>query len=158
MFEYKVFIPILYCFLSCLGQFLFWKQKTENVKEKATNCFLKTAFSCAYLSFIIIKVQELQIIFRTTQTLSVLIYFKKKFCLMSGLKFTLSGVTSFLPDNLSGLEIITFRSEAIIWVKWNQLMQMIFTNHWRIYKSRYRKLVWVGFESSSNIYIYIEDF
>ena len=40
-------------------------------------------------------------------------YIKKKSCLMSGLKFTLSDVTSFLKDNLSGLEIIIFRSEAI---------------------------------------------
>ena len=33
-------------------------------------------------------------------------FFKKKFCLMSGLKFTLSEVTSFLPDNLSELKAI----------------------------------------------------
>ena len=31
-------------------------------------------------------------------------YQKKKFCLMSGLKFTLSNETSFLPGNLSGLK------------------------------------------------------
>ena len=30
--------------------------------------------------------------------------FKKKFCLMSGVKFTLSDITSFLRDNLSGLQ------------------------------------------------------
>ena len=29
---------------------------------------------------------------------------KKKFCLISGLKFTLSDVTLFLPNNLSGLK------------------------------------------------------
>ena len=43
--------------------------------------------------------------------IDVLIFFKKKFCLMSDLNFTLSDVTSFLPDNLSGLEITIFRSE-----------------------------------------------
>ena len=31
-------------------------------------------------------------------------FFKKFFCLMSGLKFTLSDVTSFLPDNLLVLQ------------------------------------------------------
>ena len=33
--------------------------------------------------------QELQIVLRVTQTLDVLIFFNKKFCLMSGLKFYL---------------------------------------------------------------------
>ena len=33
----------------------------------------------------------------------ILIFFKKKFCLMSDLKFTLSDVILLLPDNLSGL-------------------------------------------------------
>ena len=42
--------------------------------------------------------------FLKNQTLDVLIFFKEKFCLMSGLKFTLPDVTSFLPDNLSGLK------------------------------------------------------
>ena len=36
-------------------------------------------------------------------TFAILISFKKKFCLMSDLKFTLSDVILFLPDNLSGL-------------------------------------------------------
>ena len=67
----------------------------------------------AQLSLIIIKVEQLQIVLRATQTLDFLTSFKKNFCLMSGLKFTLSDITSFLPDNLSGLEIIIFRSEAI---------------------------------------------
>ena len=31
-------------------------------------------------------------------------FFRKKFCLMSGLKFTLPDVTSFLADNLSGFK------------------------------------------------------
>ena len=36
-------------------------------------------------------------------------FLKKKFCLLTGLKLTLSKVKSFLPDNLSGLNF--FRSE-----------------------------------------------
>ena len=52
-------------------------------------------------------------VLRTTQTLDVLIFFNKKFCLMSDLKFTLSDVTSFLPDNLSGLKKIIFTPEVI---------------------------------------------
>ena len=47
---------------------------------------------------------QVLIVLRATQTLDVLISFKKKFCLMSDLKFTLSAVTSFLPDNLSGFK------------------------------------------------------
>ena len=78
------------------------------------------SFGCwwtwTYLSLIFIKVQELQIVLRATQTLDVLIFFKKKFCLMSGLKFTLSDVTSFLPDNLSELIEIIFKPEVITWV------------------------------------------
>ena len=62
---------------------------------------------------IFIKIQELQIVSRDAQTLEVLIFFKKKFCLMPGLKFTLSGVTSFLPDNLPELKNIIVRPEAI---------------------------------------------
>ena len=54
-----------------------------------------------------------QIVLRDIQTLEVLIFFRKKFCLMSDLKFTLFGVTSFLPDNLSELKNIIFRPKAI---------------------------------------------
>ena len=49
---------------------------------------------------------------------------------MSGLKFTLSEVTSFLPDNLSELKAID-------------------VYHWRNFRSTYRKLVWVGFEPTT---------
>ena len=56
---------------------------------------------------------ELQIVLRVTQTLDVLIFFNK-FCLMSGLKLTLSEVASFLPYNLSRLKRILFRPEATI--------------------------------------------
>ena len=48
--------------------------------------------------------KELQIVLRATQILDVLIFFKKKFCLMSGLKFTLPDATLLLPDDLSGLK------------------------------------------------------
>ena len=57
--------------------------------------------------------QKLQIVLRATQNLYVLIFFSKKLCLMSGLKFTLSDVTSFLPDNLSQLKKVIFSPEAI---------------------------------------------
>ena len=60
--------------------------------------------TCAYLNLIFIKKQQLQIVLKATQTLDVLIFSKTKFCLMSGLKFTVSDVASFLSDNLSGLE------------------------------------------------------
>ena len=43
--------------------------------------------------FVIYQSKELQIILRATQTLDVPIFFKKKFCLMSGLKFTFSNAT-----------------------------------------------------------------
>ena len=79
------------------------------MKEKAAKCYLKTnevfldADGHAYLSLIFIKVQELQIVLRAIQTLDVLIFFTKMFCLISGLKLTLSDVRLFLPDNLSRL-------------------------------------------------------
>ena len=43
---------------------------------------------------------------RTTQTLDALIFLKKKFFLMSGLKFTMPDVTSFLPNYLPGIKRI----------------------------------------------------
>ena len=57
-----------------------------------------------YLGLIFIKVQDLQIVLGATQTHDVLIFFNKKFCLLSGLKFILIAVTSFQPDNLPGLK------------------------------------------------------
>ena len=66
----------------------------KNIREKTTKCSLKTIevvldtggpFVCLSLIFI-------------------LIFFKKMFCLMSGLKLTLIDVTSFLPGNLFGLQ------------------------------------------------------
>ena len=49
-------------------------------------------------------IKELQIVLKARKILDVLIFFNKKFCLMSGLKFTLSDATSLLPDDLSGLK------------------------------------------------------
>ena len=69
----------------------------------------------AYISLIFIKVQELQIVLKTTQTPDVLVFFKEKFCLMSRLKFILSDVTLFLPDILSKLIRIILWPEAITW-------------------------------------------
>ena len=54
---------------------------------------------------VFIKVKQVQIVLTATQTLHVLIFFKKeKFCLLPSLKFTLSDVTWFPPDNLSRLK------------------------------------------------------
>ena len=50
---------------------------------------------------------------RAIQTLDVLNSFKKRFCSMSGLKFSLSGVTSFLTDNLSGLNKNIFKLDFL---------------------------------------------
>ena len=49
-------------------------------------------------------IKELQIVLKARKILDVLIFFNKKFCLMSGLKFTLSDATSLLTDDLSGLK------------------------------------------------------
>ena len=57
--------------------------------------------------------QKFQILSRAIQTLDFLTFFNTKFYVMSGLKSTLSDVTTFLPDNLSGLKNIIFRPEAI---------------------------------------------
>ena len=51
--------------------------------------------------------------FKTQKILKSSVFFKKRFCLMSGLKFNLSGVTWFLLDNLSELKKVVVRSEAI---------------------------------------------
>ena len=74
------------------------------------------------------KVYELNIVLRATQTLDILIFFKKKFCLMSGMKFTLSDATSILPDDLCGLKtyIYSDRRQSHEFNK-NEEMQMVFT-------------------------------
>ena len=43
-------------------------------------------------------------------------FLQKKFCLMSGLTFALSDVTSFLPDSLSGLKYIYIFSYFNIYI------------------------------------------
>lgn len=48
--------------------------------------------------------QKLQTVLRATQTLYVQISFKKIFCLMSDLKFTVSDVTSVLPAICPGFK------------------------------------------------------
>ena len=65
-----------------LGSRFCFEAYAKNVKEKVTKCSLTTT---------------------ATQTLDVLIFFKRKLCQMSGLKFVLSDVKSFPADNLSGL-------------------------------------------------------
>ena len=55
-------------------------------------------------------------------------FFKKKFYLMSGLKFTLSDATSLLPDNLSGLQkkLYSDLRQSHEFSK-NEQMQIVFT-------------------------------
>ena len=67
------------------------------------------------------------------QTFDVHIFFKKKFCLMSSLKFTLSDVTCFYLTICLGLKIVIFRPEAITWVlvKWTDADGVY---HWRIFE------------------------
>ena len=80
----------------------------KNTREETTKCSLKTtevildAYGLRLPSLLFFKVQQLQIVLRTTQTVNVL-FIPKKFFLLAGLKFALSDTTSFLPDNLSGL-------------------------------------------------------
>ena len=76
------------------------------VREKATKCSLKATEILWMLIDICLPKFDL---YQGTVALDVLIFFKKEFCLVSGLKFTLSDVPSFLPDNLSGLKNIIFR-------------------------------------------------
>ena len=49
--------------------------------------------------------------FKSQHTLDVLIFFKKRSFVYVRLKFTLSYVTSFLTNNLSGLKKIIFRPD-----------------------------------------------
>ena len=79
----------------------------KNIWEKVTKRFLKTTEVLLdadehVLCLIFIKVQNLHIVLRAKQTLYVLIFFQKRFCLMSGLKLTLSDLTLFLRGRLNG--------------------------------------------------------
>ena len=64
-----------------------------------------------YAVFLYSKPQDMfEIIVRVLNKLLMsCFFFQKKFCLMPGLKFNLSDVTSFPPENLSGVKKITFR-------------------------------------------------
>ena len=79
-------------------------------REKTTKCSLKTTdFLLDAYEHVLTEIWYLSQTQTNTQTLDDLIVFKKQFCLMSDLKFTLFDVTSFLPDNLSGLKKNVFR-------------------------------------------------
>ena len=62
---------------------------------------IKRWCTCACLNLIIINIQSFPIVLRLTEALDVLIFFKKRFCLMSVLKFTFHEVASLLGDNLA---------------------------------------------------------
>ena len=72
--------------------------------------------------------QKFQILLRAIQTLDFLTFFNKKFYVMSGLKSNvLSDVTTFLPDNLSGLKILYSDLRQSHEFSGNEQMQMVFT-------------------------------
>ena len=62
---------------------------------------IKRWCTCACLNLIIINIQSFPIVLRLTEAFDVLIFFKKRFCLMSVLKFTFLEVASLLGDNLA---------------------------------------------------------
>ena len=66
----------------------------KNIREMVAKCSLKTTE--------ILLDADGPFVYLTL--IFILIFFKKKVCLTSGLKFTLIDVASFLPDNLSGLQ------------------------------------------------------
>ena len=57
-----------------------------------------------FISYRRLKTQRHSVSIALYKLLMPSFFFKKMFCLMSALKFTLSDVTSFLTDNLSGLK------------------------------------------------------
>lgn len=78
----------------------------------------------------------LQIVLRAMQTLGFLIIFFKKFCLMQGLKFTLPGLTSFLPDNLFWLKESYIQACVVrvdVRFKMNPLHKFFFATLFRAY-------------------------
>ena len=110
------------------------------------------SFGCwwtwAHLSLIFIKVQELQIFLRATQTLGVLIFFKKSFVWCPVWNSPCLTQHRFYRAICLDLIKIIFTPEAITWVsrKWTDADGV---HYWRIYRSSYRKLVWVGFEPTT---------
>ena len=95
-----------FCYEKVYGRLSF-EAYVKNIREKVTKRFLKTTEVLLdadehVLCLIFIKVQNLHIVLRAKQTLYVLIFFQKRFCLMSGLKLTLSDLTLFLRGRLNG--------------------------------------------------------
>ena len=104
------------------------------MEEQATKCYLKTtevlldADDMNLPKFDIYQsTKQLQIVLRATQILDVLFFFKKKFCLMSGLKFTLSDTTSLLSDDLSRLKKNYIQTRQSHKFSENEQMQMVLT-------------------------------
>ena len=67
-------------------------------------------WTCPCLSLIFIKMQQLRFVLEPHKLLMSWFFSKKELFLISGLKFTLSRVTFFLPDNVSGIPKFIFRS------------------------------------------------
>ena len=85
----------------------------KNVREKATIVLFKNYWGSVHMflsKFHINRGTIAPSCFKSHTNYWYFVFFQKKVCLMSGLKFILADVTSFLPDNLSGLfKKITFR-------------------------------------------------
>ena len=120
-----------------LGCWFSFEAYAKNVREKANKCSLKTTEVLLLMDmflpkFIFIKLQQLQIVLRARQTLDVLVFYKSKFCLMSGLNFTLPDVASFLPENVSGLKrklhsglnLVLGNTKKKIWIESGLLLSM----------------------------------
>ena len=112
-------ITALLCAKLCVGKLshdliviLSWNQQLCNINfchfshSQHSEAIFRNGdtLEIADLNLAFMNVQQLQVVLRATQTLDVLIFFQVFFYLASGLKFTLSDVISFLPDNRSGLE------------------------------------------------------
>ena len=112
-----------------LGYSFSFKAYAKKVRENKTECSLKTTEVLLYsdghmFSFKFIEVEQVQIALRATQTLDALIFFFN-FCLISGLKFALSDVRSFLPDNQSALKKECI--QACVEFPFIQLVQNVFS-------------------------------
>ena len=81
-------------------------------REKGTRCSLKTTDVPLDPMDILDRMDQVKLVEDSFKKFEVIWSAKaekkqkKKFCLISGLKFTLLNVTSFLPDNLPGFKII----------------------------------------------------
>ena len=91
----------------------------KNVQEKATKCSLKTTEVLLDADgHVFYQGTVAPNCFKSYKLLVSWFFRKKKFCLMSGLKFNLSDVTSFIPDNLCGLKKIIFKLD------WENLVRL----------------------------------